>query len=543
MASTLLASTVYGQLQMQKLRSSDGQRGDEFGFCAALDGDWAAIGAPGESSIAVYSGAIYLFRRQGTIWTETQKLKASVPVRGTNYGYSASLSGGVLAAGEAGTNTVHVYEAQGDVWSLAATLHPPSPHAGDSFGDTVWTNGERILIGADGDGEAATDAGAVYVFDRAGTTWTQTTKLMCSDASASDSFGSALSCSGESIVVGAPLKNGPGGADSGAAYVFENDASGWHESQKLVPADASAGDLFGIAVAHLNGHILIAADGKDTCAPGGGGIYTFTKESSWVQHDFLCTSDPSNGDSLGARLSATPQHLVAGSNFATTGSAYDFRSTGDDWIQAGKLLSTDIAFGDNFGCSISISGEAVLVGASSVDDVCPNDHNCDSGAAFFFELAPTAVQYGHCPSGAPCNNVDSHGGCRNSTGQGAILSAGGSGSTATDDLRLGVTHCPPNKLTLLFMGGGQVHTPFADGIRVVGGGGIGVFRFGGLAADPQGTALRGPGLIAQSQGFHNANGHIEAGATWNFQVWYRDTAGPCGGLTNYSNGVQVAFTP
>ena len=55
--------------------------------------------------------------------------------------------------------------------------------------------------------------------------------------------------------------------------------------------------------------------------------------------------------------------------------------------------------------------------------------------------------------------------------------------------------------------------------------------------------MRGPGLVGQSQGFHNANGHIHAGQTWDFQVWYRDTAGPCHGLTNYSNGVQVAFTP
>ncbi|HKC25740.1 MAG TPA: hypothetical protein VKF32_13410, partial [Thermoanaerobaculia bacterium] len=173
---------------------------------------------------------------------------------------------------------------------------------------------------------------------------------------------------------------------------------------------------------------------------------------------------------------------------------------------------------------------------------CTNNPNCDSGAAYIFQLALTATQYGHCPSGAPCNNTDIHGGCVNSTGQGAILAACGTGSVTTDDLQIEVTHCPANKSTLLFMGGIQVNAPFADGIRVVGGGAPGIYRFGIIQSDANGMAMRGPGLVAQSQGFHS-NGRIQAGQVWNFQVWYRDLAGPCGHLTNYSNGVQVAFSP
>jgi hypothetical protein len=111
-----------------------------------------------------------------------------------------------------------------------------------------------------------------------------------------------------------------------------------------------------------------------------------------------------------------------------------------------------------------------------------------------------------------------------------------------DDLQIEVTHCPAHKSTLLFMGGIQVNAPFADGIRVVGGGAPGIYRFGIAQSDADGRVMRGPGLVAQSQGFHT-NGRIQAGEVWNFQVWYRDLAGPCGHLSNYSNGVQVAFVP
>ncbi len=243
-------------------------------------------------------------------------------------------------------------------------------------------------------------------------------------------------------------------------------------------------------------------------------------------------------------MASSSDHLIGGSNFGDKGSAYDFRLSGSTWIQAGKLLAQDADYSDVFGVSVALSGDTVLVGAPGVDDACTNNPNCESGAAYVFELAPTAVQYGHCPSGAPCNNVDNHGGCRNSTGQGAIFAACGTGSVTTDDLQLEVTHCPPNKLTLLFMGPGQLTTIYGDGIRVASAlNGVGVYRFGGAYSDSLGRVIRGPGIVAQSQSFPQTAGHIQPGSTWNFQIWYRDPQGPCHSGTNFSNGVQVVFTP
>ena len=123
------------------------------------------------------------------------------------------------------------------------------------------------------------------------------------------------------------------------------------------------------------------------------------------------------------------------------------------------------------------------------------------------------------------------------------MAACGSGSITTDDLRLEVTKCPPNKLTLLFMGPSQQSAIYGDGIRVVSPQNpIGIYRYGGAAADSIGRVMRGPGLIAYSQGFQTL-GRIQSGQTWNFQFWYRDTHGLCGGTTNFSNGVQVVFEP
>jgi hypothetical protein len=562
--SVILATLVwigegYSQCQVQKLLASDAQLGDWFGLSTAIDGDWAAVGAPYEDSIFISSGAVYVFQRVGSSWVETQKLKASDAAMFSAFGSSLAIAGNVLVVGarddtpqgilDAGA--AYVFERSGSSWSQTAKLVAGDPDSQDYFGVSLATTGDRILVAAYGDDEHGWDAGAAYVFDRVGNAWVQAAKLMGNDTLPFDAFGDSVSLFGDQALIGTGNKDGPAGNAQGAAYVFENGPTGWTQVQKLLASDGAANNFFGQSVALLDTRALVGASGRSHPGAGNGGIvYAFEKTvSGWVQTQGFWADDTSTNDQLGVRMAISGDHVVVGADgddegIGTSGSAYDFRLSGANWIEAGKLLAEDAATSDLFGLSVAISGNTTLIGAPGCDDACTNNPNCESGAAYIFQLAPTAVQYGHCPSGAPCNNVDNHGGCRNSTNQGAVFAACASGSVTTDDLQLEVTHCPPNKLTLLFMGPGQSTTIYGDGIRVASAlNGVGVFRFGGLAADAQGMAMRGPGLVAQSQTFPQTAGHIQPGTTWNFQIWYRDPQGPCHGGTNFSNGVQVVFTP
>ena len=148
--------------------------------------------------------------------------------------------------------------------------------------------------------------------------------------------------------------------------------------------------------------------------------------------------------------------------------------------------------------------------------------------------------YCSCETGAPCGNTDAHGGCRNSTGDGAHLSGSGSSSVSADTLVLSAEGLPQNRSGIIFRGTTQLTgTPFNDGQRCVGGSiRRGIVRNSGQA----GVISEGPGYIAAT----NANSppalRILSGQTWNFQCWYRDNAGPCGTGANLSNGVSVLFT-
>jgi hypothetical protein len=352
------------------------------------------------------------------------------------------------------------------------------------------------------------------------------------------------------LVVTAANANLPQGHDVGVAYVFESPAPGvWVERQKLVPSDGAASDFFGTAVAIDGDTILVGSVLHDQVAPNSGAVYVFRWDgSSWIQSQQLVAFDLDAEDTFGLGIVVEGDYAIASCHLDddagwNSGSCYAFRREGSTWVQIGKILANDGSAGDLLGLlAVGLSGTTVLVGCSRDDDAVPSDSGCQSGSAYVFELAPTSAQYGSCAALAPCANADAHGGCANSTGQGAVLQACGSGSVATDDLVLETRHMPPGTSGILFMGAGQTYLTFGDGKRVVATGGVGFFRFGVQQADGQGVSVRGPGLVAQSQGFLPP-GQIAAGQTWNFQSWYRNPAGPCGAFFNLSNGLAVLFTP
>jgi len=144
----------------------------------------------------------------------------------------------------------------------------------DHFGDSVAISGDTIVVGArneDGDGSgpannAAESAGAAYVFERSGMTWTQTAYLKASNAETSDVFGIQVAIDGDTIVFGAAGEDGNGSTPSdnsansaGAAYVFVRSGATWVEQAYLKASNAEAQDVFGNSVALSGDRVAIGA--------------------------------------------------------------------------------------------------------------------------------------------------------------------------------------------------------------------------------------------------------------------------------------------
>jgi hypothetical protein len=253
----------------QKLFANDPAARDRFGNAVALAGDTAVISAPGQDDGIQDAGAIYIFTRSGTTWTQQAKLRASNADVGARdfLGNQVALSSDGLTAvaaspldddaGDA-SGSVYVFFFNGASWGRQAKLTASDAAAGDEFGRRVDIDGDTIVVGASGKDSAK---GAAYVFTRVGTTWSQEAKLTASDGAAGNEFGRGVAVSGDNIVVGSYLDDG-GGTDAGSVTIFTRDGTTWTEEGKLGPSGDPTGDFFGRSVSLQGSSLVVGAYGE-----------------------------------------------------------------------------------------------------------------------------------------------------------------------------------------------------------------------------------------------------------------------------------------
>jgi hypothetical protein len=226
----------------------------------------------------------------------------------------------------------------------------------------------------------------------------------------------------------------------------------------------------------------------------------------------------------------------------TPGAAYHFRSDGIQWKYVGKVLPAHLERLDRLGTSVHLLGDRAYVGAMGRGSQCGIGYFgspwcLGPGAVFEFELSADGEQYCSCGALGICGNPDGHGGCKNSTDNGAILASAGTGSLAADDLRLQAFAMPPHQVAVLSIGTQKVAAPFGDGRLCIGGS---VLHFPALTTGERGRVDFDLGVA----GAANALGAgIQAGEPRYFQVFYRDPGGPCGSGVNLTNAVRVDFKP
>jgi hypothetical protein len=258
--------------QQQELTAGDGARGDYFGWSVSLDGDTALVGARYNTVGAnTYQGAAYLFTRSGTTWTQQQELTAADGTAYDFFGYSVALDGESVLVGACnktvGTRTIqgaaYVFTRDGTTWTQQQKLTAADGAAGDYFGWSVSLDGDTALVGAYKRTVGAnTSQGAAYLFTRSGTTWTQQQELTAGDGAAGDCFGCSVSLDGDTALVGALYKTVGANTYQGAAYLFTRSGTTWTQQQELIAGDGAAGDYFGWSVSLDGDTALVGAYNK-----------------------------------------------------------------------------------------------------------------------------------------------------------------------------------------------------------------------------------------------------------------------------------------
>jgi len=328
-----------------------------------------------------------------TIPQQIAKLLASDGAASDYFGQSVSISGDTALVGAYGNlnkGSAYVFIRTGATWTEQAKLTASDGVAIDYFGSSVSLSGDTAVIGAWGDDDKGSGSGSAYVFKRSGSTWSQQAKLTASDGAASDLFGVSVSLSGDTAVIGAYGDDDKGSA-SGSSYVFFRSGSTWSQQAKLTASDGAADDNFGNYVAVSSNTAIVGSYKDDDNGSASGSSYVFFRSgSTWSQQAKLTAGDGAASDFFGRSIAISSDTAIIGADGdddsgSGSGSSYVFTRSGTAWSQQAKLTAGDGTANSGFGLSVSISGDTALIGAYG-------DNSYAGSAYVFTRLGSTWTQ-------------------------------------------------------------------------------------------------------------------------------------------------------
>jgi hypothetical protein len=397
-----------GWVQQARLKASNLESSDQFGSQVALsaDGNTLAVAAPYEDSAATgingnqadnsmpEAGAVYVFTRTGTTWTQQAYVKASntgEPDEGDTFGSSIALSGdgNTLAVGSpsedsgiggidanqkdnssSGSGAVYVFTRANATWSQQVYVKSPRPRSGGAAGDLF---GYSVALSHDGDtlgvgvydesgisnvinGELdfrGNGTGAVYVYRRVGGKWMREAYLKARQQDRNDSMGNsiALSADGNTLAAAAAdedsmttgvnavlagqsgITDAPDDNSSGAVYVFVRDGATWTQQASFKASNTGKNDWFGY-------HLALSGDGNT-----------------------LAVAAP-NEDGSATNINGKDDDAADGA-----GAVYVFTRDGVTWTHRAYVKASNTEAFDDFGSAVALNrdGTTLAVGAQFED--------------------------------------------------------------------------------------------------------------------------------------------------------------------------------
>ncbi len=371
------------------------------GYAAlSADGNTAIVGGYADSSD---TGAVWIFTRSGSTWSQQgNKLVGSNSVGGATQGSAVALSAdgntAIVGGGndDGGVGAAWIFTRSGSTWTqqglkLIGTGAVGSAHQGGAV--ALSADGNTAVVSGYSD---STTVGAVWVFTRSGSTWTQQgPKLIGTGATGNANQGTsvALSNDGNTLVEGGYADNG----HVGAVWVFTRSGSTWsQQGGKLVGTGNVGTSQQGLSVAlSADGNTAIVGGNSDS--GGAGAVWVFTRSGgTWTQQGSKLVGAGAVGSAQQGRVAVSGDgNTILEGGYAdnsNAGAAWVFTRSGSTWTQQGdKLVGTGAVGSATQGNSVALSanGGTAIVGGLGDDS--------DAGAAWVF-VSPFTIAVSASPA-------------------------------------------------------------------------------------------------------------------------------------------------
>lgn len=315
--------------------------------------------------LLLFSFALCLLVWSDPVAAQTTPMGSTAQLNG--FGRALDVGNGHIFVGESQNihtpGRVYVYDRDGDQWVESTFLEANDGDVGDGFGSALDTAGEMLVVGAP-------SANAAYVFQSEGDTWTQVARLASADST--ENFGRSVVLSGEQLFVGTGSTVEIQQSDtlnSGAVHVFEQQGDGsWQETSVLRSEEVGPDAGFGSALLASSDHLLVTAPQHE-----GGAVVAFRSgQDGWTEVQTITTGELGSNARFGTALEWVGDHVLVGAPRAydATGVAYhlSFDADAEQWNIKGRLLPFDGGSRHLFGAAFAYVGSQLWVGAPGASD-------------------------------------------------------------------------------------------------------------------------------------------------------------------------------
>ena len=260
--------------------------------------------------------------------------------------------------------------------------------------------------------------------------------ITASNAEAGDSFGFAVTLSGDTLAVsalnessratGVNMNQSDNTAQaSGAVYIFTRSqivgGTLWMQQAYIKASNTDAGDQFGKSIALFGDTLAVGATGEassakginnaqdDNLAPASGAVYVFQRSGvTWSQRAYIKASNAAGLAQFGSAIALLSDTMIVSAatewgaatgidgnqndlSKIAAGAVYVFERNNDVWAQKSYIKASNADMGDQFGASVALSDEVLAVAARLEDSDAvgvngdqTNNNAADSGAVYVF---------------------------------------------------------------------------------------------------------------------------------------------------------------
>lgn len=364
--------------QIYRLPAPDSTIGNYFGAAAAIDEGITVVGASGEPTCGVNSGAAFVYElNELGDWEETARLVPDDCDTDIFFGKTVAISGDrILVAsyipffsGQK-SNSVYIFEKDAETgeWIQTAKIQHETEKEEGTFATSIALDKDRILITTSGDTSTGEYGGAAYIYDYQDGEWLLSVRLSGSLGTQAGIFGTSSALDGDRAIVSASTYLE---GRAGAVYVYDRIPSTgeWKESSVLL----GILDFF-ISVDVSGDRVLV---GESKAGRGGTGrarIFEPGEDGKWRPSASLVPKSKKSQGGFGyivslqddtALVVGFDEQLSQKINIDRVVYLFKFDSEKDEWVQRHII---DVG-NNNFGSALDLTHGKAIIGLASEAEI------------------------------------------------------------------------------------------------------------------------------------------------------------------------------